>query len=314
MLNTGDWIVPRIQGEPVFFRPPLQNWMIAVVGLCRGEVDAWAVRLPSQLAILGMVILLYGYCRTFLSRAGALACGLVFATFGQVLELGRLGETESVFTFFLAGALLTWRWCVNARVNWWATWGLSYALAALATLTKGPQAPVYFCGSIWIFLVLSWDWKRLFSWAHLFGIVTALCVVALWQVPYALQMGWETSFRVYFGDVGPIRFNSMSWKSVGAHMVSFPAELLFGSLLPWSLCLLAYANKGFRASLGRAGTEAFFLATCVAVTFPSVLPHPGASLRYYMPQPRFAGLVAIVLERGVFARRPKSGKSGFSSF
>ena len=31
--QTGDWIVPRIQGEPVFFRPPLQNWLIVLVGM-----------------------------------------------------------------------------------------------------------------------------------------------------------------------------------------------------------------------------------------------------------------------------------------
>jgi 4-amino-4-deoxy-L-arabinose transferase-like glycosyltransferase len=31
MLDTGDWIVPRCQGIPLFSRPPLQNWLIAAV-------------------------------------------------------------------------------------------------------------------------------------------------------------------------------------------------------------------------------------------------------------------------------------------
>ena len=37
--QNGDWIVPRIQGEPVFFRPPLQNWLIALMGAAHGRVD-----------------------------------------------------------------------------------------------------------------------------------------------------------------------------------------------------------------------------------------------------------------------------------
>src|SRR5689334_10872794 len=46
MLRTGDWIVPRCQGIPLFSRPPLQNWLIAAIGLVRGEVDEFALRFP----------------------------------------------------------------------------------------------------------------------------------------------------------------------------------------------------------------------------------------------------------------------------
>src|ERR1700685_1412416 len=55
MQHTGDWLVPRIQGEPVFFRPPLQNWLIALVGMARGAVGEFAVRLPSIVGLLSRV-------------------------------------------------------------------------------------------------------------------------------------------------------------------------------------------------------------------------------------------------------------------
>src|SRR6266567_3596091 len=71
MLTTGDWIVPRCQGVPLFSRPPLQNWLIAGVSLVRGDVDKVALRLPSDCAILLTVILIYAYARTFLTRLGA---------------------------------------------------------------------------------------------------------------------------------------------------------------------------------------------------------------------------------------------------
>src|ERR1700722_4696545 len=180
--HTGDWIVPRIQGEPVFFRQPLQKWVIALVGMARGTVDEWALRLPSVAAMLLMVILIYGYGRSFFSRFGAFFCALSLISLGQVLELGRLGETDSLFTLFLAGSLLTWKWCQNAGVSERRAWCCGYALAALATLTKGPQAPLYFVGAVAIFCLITGRRRELFSRDHLVGLLTGLAIVGLWQV------------------------------------------------------------------------------------------------------------------------------------
>src|SRR5438132_13793883 len=126
MLQTGDWIVPRCQGVPLFSRPPLQNWLIALVALARGEVDAVALRLPSDCAMLLMVIVIYGYARTFMSRLGALTAGAAYASMGQVLELGRMGETDALFTAFVSGSLLIWHWCYVRGAPARLTWCLGY--------------------------------------------------------------------------------------------------------------------------------------------------------------------------------------------
>ena len=47
MLERGDWIVPREQGDPFLSRPPLQNWTIAASYLIFGSREAWVLRLPS---------------------------------------------------------------------------------------------------------------------------------------------------------------------------------------------------------------------------------------------------------------------------
>lgn len=297
MLHSGNWYVPTMQDRPVFFRPPLQNALIATVATVHGEVDAWSLRIPSVIAILLTVMVVYGYGRSFLSRLGAFAAALGFASMGQVLELGRLGETEAVFTLFVAGSLLTWRWCWNAGASPWVMWTSSYALAAAATLTKGPQAPMYFVGGVWLFLIVTRRWKLLLTLPHLAGIGVALSVLALWQVPYAMQMGLATSFKVYVGDVAS-RFGDMKAMTVIKHLISFPLEIVFGSLLPWSLLLLCYANRQFREDLGRLREDVLFLALCAAISFPSVWIPATASLRYYMPMfPIFACLAGIAVER-----------------
>lgn len=139
MIATGDWIVPRQQGDPYFSsaRPPLQSWSMAGLGLLRGKVDAMAVRLPSGVSILLITLLVYGYSSTFLSSAGGFAAGAAYATMGQVMELGRLGETDAMFTLFVSGSLLLWHWGFSRKWKPPFTWGIAWLCVALATLTKG---------------------------------------------------------------------------------------------------------------------------------------------------------------------------------
>src|SRR5438128_2048207 len=139
MIERGDWVLPRYQGTPFYSRPPLHNWLIAASFLGVGERSAWAARLPSLAATLLTVLLLYGYGRTFLSRAGAFAAAAVYATFGEVFQIGRTAETEAVFILLVSGSLLTWHWGVVRQWPAWWTWSLGYAFIALGGLTKGPQ-------------------------------------------------------------------------------------------------------------------------------------------------------------------------------
>jgi 4-amino-4-deoxy-L-arabinose transferase-like glycosyltransferase len=310
MWQNGDWIVPRIQGEPVFFRPPLQNWLIAFVAMAHGQVDELALRLPSVAAILLAVSVTYGYARSFLSRFGAFTCGLSLASLGQVLELGRLGETDALFMLFLSGSLFVWKWCENKGLSPYAGWCLGYALAALATLTKGPQAPLYFVGSVSIYCLLTSRWRALFSMPHLAGIATALVVVGGWQIPYTLRMGLSDSVKLYFHDVGP-RFFDLSPTTLALHMVTYPMELLGGALLPWSIWFVLLLSARIREQLRKYGDDALYLAICLAVTFPSVWLAPLASLRYYMPLfPCVACLVGVIVEAFV-ASPPRGGWAFF---
>jgi len=99
MVRSGEWFIPTQQGDPFFMssRPPLHNWLIALVGRWYGSIDVFAVRMPSVLAVLATVLLVYAYSRLFLSRIGAMAAALAYGTMGQVLQLCRLGETDALF-------------------------------------------------------------------------------------------------------------------------------------------------------------------------------------------------------------------------
>src|SRR5262249_52470400 len=144
MIWHGDWIVPREQGEPFRSRPPLQNWLILASTAVCGSWQPWVVRLPSVIGMVVSTLLVYGYSRTLVSRSAALGAAAAFPTFGEILTLGGMAETEAVFICLVSASLLLWHW---GQVKGWPatwTWVLSYALVGLAVLCKGPQPPVYF--------------------------------------------------------------------------------------------------------------------------------------------------------------------------
>lgn len=297
MVHSGDWLIPRVQGVPRLSRPPMQYWLIALVGEWRGRVDAVAVRLPSVLATLLTVLLIYGYGRCWMSRTGAFAAGAMYATFAQVLQLGRLGETEALFTCLLSAALLVWHAGVLLRWNHWLLWTVAYALAACATLTKGPQAPVYFVGGIGLFLVLSRNWRWAVSWSHAAGIALFLVIVGAWQIPFSIALGQQKVSYVYLSEVAK-RFENTQWATVISHLTLFPIEVVAGCLFPWSLLLLAYTRKEFRSHINTARLPLLFLSGCIVIAFPSVWIPPAARSRYFMPLfPCFALLCGYVIEQ-----------------
>lgn len=301
MLANDDWLVPRMQGQMWCSRPPLHYWTIAAVGQLRGTVDGLAVRLPSLVATLLTALLVYAYGRTFLSATGALAAGCAYATMGQVLQLGSRGETEAVFTLLMSASLLVWHAGYFHRWPAAWTWIAACALAGLATLAKGPQAPVYFFGSVGVFLLVRKDWRAAIRPAAFAGLATFLLVVAAWHLPFYWRAGFEGLTMIYVGEPGKRFLENDLWSVLG-HLVWFPLDLA-GCMAPWSLLLLPYLSRRFRSSLIAAGPQVRFLAYCLAVAFPPVWLPPNSNTRYFMPlYPCLAVLVGLVIEQALHAQ------------
>ena len=216
---------------------------------------------------------------------------------GQVLQLGRLAETEAQFTAAVCASLLLWHW--GYLRNWpaWFTWSLGGALAAFAGLIKGPQGPIYFFAATWCYLAVMRDWRYLFSRAHAVGLMSFACVLTAWQLPYYLQTDLAC-VRGIWADNASLRFEDILSGTLAKHMATFPVEL-FVCMLPWSPALLLLASRRFRDELAGIRSELAFLVTALAVSFPTVWLAPGAQTRYYMPlYPVIGLLVGAVIEKG----------------
>ncbi|MFQ5732159.1 MAG: ArnT family glycosyltransferase, partial [Planctomycetaceae bacterium] len=256
-----------------------------------------AIRLPTLIAILLTTLLIYGYARNYLSRLGATAGAVAYATMGQVLQIGRLAESEGVFTLFIAASLLVWHWGYLKRWPMWVAWSAGYGLAALAGLTKGPQGPIYFVVPVTCYLLWRRDRRWLLSRGHAAGIATFAVVLASWQVPYALQTNMESVATIWTKQASN-RF-SAGLMPLLIHMLKYPLHVL-ACMLPWSLALMHLFNRRFQAATREIRAELTFLAFCLVTTFPSVWLAVGAEPRYFMPlYPIVAVVCGIVIDRSI---------------
>lgn len=298
MLDTGDWIVPRQQGQPFPDRPPLNSWTMIAAAQVVGELNLVAIRLPAVLATLVATLATYLYARNFLSRLGALAAAAAYPTMGQVLQLGRLAESDALLTLCLSVALFAWHYYYACHRNPAFAWLIGYACAAQAALAKGPQGPVYFVAICVVYLCLRRDWRMLFSRWHAAGLVVFVAVLAVWQVPFLCELDAAAASAVW-AEGGEIsgRFDYSNPRRVLGHWLGYPFEV-FACLLPWSFLLPVLASRWFRRHVGAAAPMVGFAITAWAVALPTCWLPAESRTRYLMAlYPCAALLVGAVVER-----------------
>lgn len=316
MIETGDWIVPRQQHQPFLSRPPMGSWLIALSGKALGEFSPFAVRLPTVLATLLTALLVYGYAASLTgSRRAGLAAGVAYPTMGHVLQLGQLAESDSLFTAFIAGSLLCWHWSYERGWPKSACWALGYGLAALATLTKGPQGPIYFVGGVGLFLLYLRDWRTLVSWAHLGGIAVFAAILMGWQLPFAMKLGWPSVREIWSGDT-LLRFQNATILSWLGNVASYPFALI-ACMAPWALYLFAYLDPEHRRGLGSSKRALTFVLLALLWALPSCWLVPNSRGRYFLPMyPLVAVLIGVAIDRswqGEVGSRLRRGWSRFAT-
>jgi 4-amino-4-deoxy-L-arabinose transferase-like glycosyltransferase len=134
MLESGDWLVPRLGEKVRLQKPPLYYWMATAVESAAGEAANVWLRTPAALSALGLLLVAWGWGRWVGgARQGLLAALLLVGLVG-VAEFGRLGVAETLLAASSSAALLAYEHA-RATGSRRALWACLIALAA-AVLAK----------------------------------------------------------------------------------------------------------------------------------------------------------------------------------
>ncbi len=136
MLQSGDWIVPRLYGVPRTAKPPLIYWLQASAMRELGQ-NASAARLPSAIAMALTLLLLATVLWRFVGAAEAFWTVFILASSILTIVTAKAALTDSVLVLWITSAQLcfyaTWR----GRGGWLIVIVMATA-TGLAGLTKGP--------------------------------------------------------------------------------------------------------------------------------------------------------------------------------
>src|SRR4029434_6410166 len=138
MLETGDWLLPRVDGEVQMQKSPLFMWAIALLSLPGRKVTELTATLPSALsAIAGVGMTLLLGRRMFGARGGLLAAFTLATMFGYYWH-ARLILADMMMTFFLVAAAAAFWMSVGDGASRRGPLIVFWACLALALSAKRP--------------------------------------------------------------------------------------------------------------------------------------------------------------------------------
>lgn len=208
ILVLNDWITPHENFHPVLDKPIFFYWTIAIAYKVFG-VSEWAARLPSVLAALGCIALVYRFAHVRWGRWTALWSVLSLFTCVEFFVLARVVIFDMLLTFFLTLSLCAFYEALHGETGkqrqvWFLTTGLGLGAA---TLIKGLIGVVVPAIVIVCYLLLS-KHRKVPRWIDLiaaillfFAMVLPWYLVAEWRNPGYLQYYlWEEHLGRFVTD------------------------------------------------------------------------------------------------------------------
>ena len=251
MAETGNLVTLKIDGIRYLEKPPLPYWLDAGLYRILGQ-SAFATHLPNALALLGCAWIGWLWAsRAWGRRAGLYAALGILTSIGPFL-FTRFAIPEALLSFLLLLAL----YCLltglesHLPLRFYGMW----AALALATLTKGLLAPIFFLVAAIPLLILSGQWRRWRTLKPVTGLLLFLAIAAPWHILAGLanpNQGHPIGNHPSFGNVHGFWYfyfvNEQLFRFTGARFPHDFSKLPFSVywfsqliwLFPWSLFLPA---------------------------------------------------------------------------
>ena len=306
MLQANDLVMPRLDGEHYFDKPPLLYWMIAGVYQALGDSPACARLVPAA-SMVGTTLLALGFGAATVGPVAAFRAALVLAVSPGFATMGRLLLMDGPLTLWVLlaqGALFLALRNGELKPGWWL---LSAMAATLGIMTKGPISLILvlvpWITHRWLSGLPGPGWRRWTAW---WLVVVSLSLP--WHVVVAIR---DPEFlRHYLLEHHLLRF-LQPFDHVRGTFFYVPVALLalfpLSLLLPWTGAFLVSGRK-IEADARTPDAGYWFWCAAVCLVFFSL---SGCKLPTYI-MPALAPL-AMVLAVQSTTLPPALARLGFAA-
>jgi 4-amino-4-deoxy-L-arabinose transferase-like glycosyltransferase len=285
MALTGDLVTLQVNGIRYLEKAPLPYWLVALSFRIFG-FNTFAAHLPQAIAVLLLALLGYRWANVAFGPRTAFYTGLALLTSAGVFLFTRVFIPEVLLSLFLCVALYTLLQALNQSTPTHedeapetdddpgaprpasGTWAFApsanrslpptlhayimWTVLALAVLTKGLVALVFFLGTAIAYLILTSEYK---SWRNLkpfTGTLLFLAIAAPWHILAGLRntggMNGHGFFWFYFINEHFLRFLGrrypMDYNKLPGYLF-WSLHLVW--LFPWALFLGALVQPAYAA-------------------------------------------------------------------
>ncbi len=105
MIESGDWLVPRLGATIRLQKPPLFYWAGSVVAELSGDTGPWSVRAVSAAAALALAALVLAWGRSLGGAGIGLSAAGCLVAMQQFTSSGRRGDAEMLLALLSTAAL-----------------------------------------------------------------------------------------------------------------------------------------------------------------------------------------------------------------
>jgi 4-amino-4-deoxy-L-arabinose transferase-like glycosyltransferase len=260
MAENGDWVTPRLYGQPWFEKPPLYYWGAAICFKLFGVSEA-AARLPSAIcALLATLAVAWLAWRLYGAETARWLLLLLPTTVGMI-GFSHAAATDMPFSAMLTVAmvcaavvlgLVTDGSCglgaqhaaplLDVTRRKWLALILFGAFLGLAVLAKGPAGVILCGGAVFFWALFTKRWRDAFRLFHP-AALAAFCVTALpWYILCSRRN--PDFFRIFIIEHNFKRYLTPEFQHIQPFWFYVPVLLV--ALLPWTLFLIPLARNAWQ--------------------------------------------------------------------
>jgi 4-amino-4-deoxy-L-arabinose transferase-like glycosyltransferase len=248
MVETGDWVTPRLYGKPWFEKPVLYYWGAALSFKLFGVNEA-AARFPSAVSALLATLAIAWLAWRFYGAETARWLLLFLPTTVGMIGFSHAAATDMPFSAMLTIAMVCAAVVLGLvrdehtpilpRTPWLALVLFGFCLG-LAALAKGPAAIVLSGGAVLLWAIFTKRWRDALRCLHPVGIAS-FCLTALpWYIACARRN--PDFFRVFIIEHNFKRYLTPEFQHIQPFWFYIPIVLI--AFVPWTLVLVWSAAYG----------------------------------------------------------------------
>jgi 4-amino-4-deoxy-L-arabinose transferase-like glycosyltransferase len=274
MVMKHDYINLYYHGADWLDKPHFPFWVTAISFNLFG-FTTWAYKLPGILFILMGAGYTYRFAKALYNKEIALWSVLILLTAEHIVLSDNDVRAEPYLTGLIIAAVYHLYNAYQNKNFWQLLAGCAFT--ACAIMTKGMFALVPIGGAIAGHFIITKQWKALFSFRSLLGIILVMIFILpeLWCLYHQFDLHPE---KVVFGQKGVSGIRFFFWDSQfgrffntgpikGSGDPFFFVHTTLWAFLPWSLLLFAAVFQYIKKSSKNAKMHEWFCISGALLTF-----------------------------------------------